>query len=277
MDKCIVSEQLLNEVLAIARRAGEAILEVYNAADELQIQSKADDSPLTIADERSNQIIVYSLQALAADIPVVSEESPLPADEERARWTRFWLVDPLDGTKEFIKRNGEFTVNIALVENGVPVLGVVLAPAIATAYIGAKGVGAFRETATESRVSIQTRALSNTAITVIGSRSHGAEALDALLEDLRRHYADVQMSNMGSSLKFCKVAEGAADLYPRLTPVCEWDAAAAHAVLSAAGGEVLKLDLTPLRYQLRGDLRIQQFVAVADVKADWKSLLQKNA
>jgi 3'(2'), 5'-bisphosphate nucleotidase len=276
MTTTLVSEQLLNEVLAIARRAGEAILDVYNAADDLQIQSKADDSPLTIADERSNQIIVDGLQALDASIPIVSEESPLPAFAERSQWSRFWLVDPLDGTKEFIKRNGEFTVNIALIENNAPVLGVVLAPAIATTYLGVVGIGAFREKGGAARESIRVRKLGDSSITVIGSRSHGAEALDALLADLRQRFPDVQMSNMGSSLKFCRVAEGAADLYPRLTPVCEWDAAAAHAVLRAAGGEVFNLDLQPLRYNTKDDLLVPQFIAAADLTVAWKELLKRG-
>ncbi len=276
MGTSMVSEAMLNEVLAIARRAGEAILDVYNAADDLQIQSKADDSPLTIADERSNEIIVAGLRALDTSIPIVSEESPLPTFVERAQWQRFWLVDPLDGTKEFIKRNGEFTVNIALIENNAPVLGVVLAPAIETAYLGAVGIGAFREKGPAPRESISVRSLGDSSITVIGSRSHGAEALDALLADLRQRFADVQMSNMGSSLKFCRVAEGAADLYPRLTPVCEWDAAAAHAVLRAAGGEVFNLDLQPLRYNTKEDLLVPQFVAAADLTVAWKELLKRG-
>lgn len=276
MEKTMASEKLLNEVLAIARRAGEAILEVYNAADELQIQSKADNSPLTIADERSNQCIVEGLQALDASIPIVSEESPLPTFETRAKWSRFWLVDPLDGTKEFIKRNGEFTVNIALIEQGVPVLGVVLAPAISTTYLGALGVGAFREKGDAGREPIRVRTLSKTEITVIGSRSHGADALNALLADLRAQFAEVHMSNMGSSLKFCKVAEGEADLYPRLTPVCEWDAAAAHAVLSAAGGEVFRPDLQPMRYNTKEDLLVPQFIAAGDLQAPWGALLKRG-
>lgn len=276
MEKTMASEKLLNEVLAIARRAGEAILEVYNAADELQIQSKADNSPLTIADERSNQCIVEGLQALDASIPIVSEESPLPTFETRAKWSRFWLVDPLDGTKEFIKRNGEFTVNIALIEQGVPVLGVVLAPAISTTYLGALGVGAFREKGNAGREPIHVRTLPKTEITVIGSRSHGADALNALLADLRAQFAEVHMSNMGSSLKFCKVAEGEADLYPRLTPVCEWDAAAAHAVLSAAGGEVFRPDLQPMRYNTKEDLLVPQFIAAGDLQAPWGVLLKRG-
>lgn len=276
MEKTLASEKLLNEVLAIARRAGEAILEVYNAADELQIQSKADNSPLTIADERSNQCIVDGLQALDASIPIVSEESPLPAFDVRAKWSRFWLVDPLDGTKEFIKRNGEFTVNIALIEQGVPVLGVVLAPAINTTYLGALGVGAFREKGNAGREPIRVRSLPKTEITVIGSRSHGADALNALLADLRAQFSEVHMSNMGSSLKFCKVAEGEADLYPRLTPVCEWDAAAAHAVLSAAGGEVFRPDLQPMRYNTKEDLLVPQFIAAGDLQAPWGVLLKRG-
>lgn len=270
-----ISETLLNDVLAIAQQAGEAILAVYNAAGDLQVESKADNSPLTLADEASNECIVAGLTALDASIPIVSEESPLPAFAERSGWQRFWLVDPLDGTKEFIKRNGEFTVNIALIENGEPILGVVLAPAITTTYLGAVGLGAFREKNGGARESISVRRLGDAAITVIGSRSHGAEALEVLLESLRARFADVQMSNMGSSLKFCRVAEGEADLYPRLTPVCEWDAAAAHAVLRAAGGEVFNIDLVPLRYNRKEDLLVPQFIAAGDLQAPWAALLGK--
>ncbi|CBL45486.1 3\'-Phosphoadenosine 5\'-phosphosulfate (PAPS) 3\'-phosphatase [gamma proteobacterium HdN1] len=276
---------MLEEVIQIARRAGEAILEVYHASGAVEVQHKDDNSPLTIADERSNRVIVESLRALNLPMPVplVSEECPLPALSERKQWPRFWLIDPLDGTKEFIKRNDEFTVNIALVEGGVPVLGVVVAPALNTTWAGAMAYGAFRECHAArqgriERVEIAPRKLSRDSITVLGSRSHGVESMDALLAGLQAQFKSVQIENVGSSLKFCRVAEGSADLYPRLTPVCEWDAAAAHAVLRAAGGDVFSPTRAApmaesLRYRLDDGLLVPQFLAVGDLEAPWNQLL----
>lgn len=237
----------LDDVAAIARRAGESILAVY--ATDFAVRGKADASPVTEADERAEALIVPALQALAPGVPVVAEEA-VAAGRVPAVGRRFWLVDPLDGTKEFVSRNGEFTVNIALVEDGVPVLGVVLAPALGAAgrlFAGAVGEGAWLEEAGAGgpRRAIAARVPPAEGLTVVSSRSHGdAAALDAFLAG--RPVA--RSVTAGSSLKLCLLAAGEADCYPRLGRTMEWDIAAGHAVLAAAGGRVDTLDGAPLRY-----------------------------
>lgn len=232
---------LLEQVVRIARRAGDAILEVY--AGEHGTRTKADDSLVTDADHRAEAIIVPALQALAPGVTVVAEEACAAHGMPAAR-DEFWLVDPLDGTREFVGRNGEFTVNIALVQHGVPVLGVVLAPALDRLFAGARGVGAWVEEGGRRRP-LAVRAAPVDGLVVVGSRSHGdAAALERYLAG--RRIADVRPA--GSSLKFCLVAAGEADVYPRLGRTMEWDIAAGHAVLAAAGGRVERLDGTPMTY-----------------------------
>jgi 3'(2'), 5'-bisphosphate nucleotidase len=232
---------LLQAVIDITRRAGDLILQVY--ATDFAVRGKTDASPVTEADERAEALIVPALQMLAPEIPIVAEEAVAGGDTpEIGEW--FWLVDPLDGTKEFISRNGEFTVNIALVHQGRPVLGVVLAPALGRLFAGVAGQGAFVEDAVGRRP-IRCRAVPAAGLTVVASRSHGdAAALDAYLAG--RTVAS--LVNAGSSLKLCLVAAGEADLYPRLGRTMEWDIAAGHAVLAAAGGQVQTLQGQPLRY-----------------------------
>ena len=232
---------LLNAVADIARQAGALILEVY--ATDFAVRGKSDTSPVTEADERAEQLIVPALCALDPAVPVVAEEA-VAAGDSPAVGDWFWLVDPLDGTREFINRNGEFTVNIALVHRGRPVLGVVLAPALGRLFAGAAGQGAILEEAGERRA-IRCRPVPEAGLTVVASRSHGdAAALDAFLAGRRV----AALANAGSSLKLCLVAAGEADLYPRLGRTMEWDIAAGHAVLAAAGGQVSTLDGEPLRY-----------------------------
>ena len=232
---------LLEPAIDAARAAGEIVLAVYGT--DFGVRSKSDASPVTEADERAEAAIVARLQALTPDVPVVAEESvaggaaPQIAD-------RFWLVDPLDGTKEFISRNGEFTINIALIEHGRPVLGVVFAPALGRLFAGCAHGGAFVDEGGVRRP-IGCREVPAEGLTVVASRSHGdAVALDALLAGQRV----ARVVSAGSSLKLCMVAAGEADLYPRLGRTMEWDIAAGHAVLAAAGGEVMSLDERPLRY-----------------------------
>ncbi|HSV68824.1 MAG TPA: 3'(2'),5'-bisphosphate nucleotidase CysQ [Methylibium sp.] len=232
---------LLPKLEAIARRAGEVILEVYRG--DFDARSKADASPVTEADERAELVIVAALRALTPGIPVVAEEE-VARGACPAVGAEFWLVDPLDGTKEFISRNGEFTVNIALIRDGAPLLGVVLAPALGRLFSGAVGVGAELEDA-GGRRRIAVRDVPADGLTVVGSRSHGdAAALDAFLGGRKV----AALSAAGSSLKFCLVAAGEADLYPRLGRTMEWDIAAGHAVLAAAGGQVTTLAGAPMRY-----------------------------
>jgi len=245
--------RLLETLIPLARRAGEVVLEVY--ATDFAVRGKDDASPVTEADERAEAVILAGLAALTPGIPVVAEEAAaagkLPAVGER-----FWLVDPLDGTKEFIRRNGEFTVNIALIEAGQPVLGVVLAPALGRLYGGAAGVGAFVEDE-QGRRSIRCRVPPAEGLTVVASRSHGdAAALDAFLAGRK---VALQVS-AGSSLKLCLVAAGEADLYPRLGRTMEWDIAAGHAVLAAAGGRVTEIDGRPMGYA-KPDFANPHFVA----------------
>jgi 3'(2'), 5'-bisphosphate nucleotidase len=246
---------------------------VYGRADAVQVEYKADDSPLTEADTRANTLIVQALRQLTPAIPVLSEETALPPFAERGAWREYWLIDPLDGTKEFVSRNGEFTVNIALIRDGAPVLGVVHAPVLRVSWLGVPGVGAWKCATGEPWQSIRTSSLSMTSLRVVASRRHGADALDQLLQRLGRHFPEVSLLNKGSSLKFCLLAEGSADFYPRLAPTSEWDTAAAQAVLVAAGGAVLQEDLQALRYNARADILNPSFLAVADAGADWATLL----
>jgi len=232
-----------DKIIAIARDAGSAIMEIY--AGEFNVELKGDNSPLTCADRASHRVIVEGLTAATPDIPILSEEGRAIPYTERIAWSRFWLVDPLDGTKEFIKRNGEFTVNIALVEDGLVTAGVVYVPAQSTMYFGCMGAGCWKTVDGEESVKIKVREADyNAGLTVVMSRSHPSPELEAYLQKIKV----TEAMPVGSSLKLCVVAEGKADLYPRLGPTMEWDTAAGHAVVEAAGGTVAQVDGTPLRY-----------------------------
>jgi 3'(2'), 5'-bisphosphate nucleotidase len=233
--------QWLDAIVRIAREAGEVILAVY--ATDFATRGKADASPVTEADEKAEAVITAALARLTPDIPIVAEEA-VAAGHIPKVGDRFWLVDPLDGTKEFINRNGEFTVNIALIEHGKPALGVVLAPALGRLFAGHVGAGAYVEDAAGRRT-IRCRAVPAEGLTVVASRSHGdAAALDQFLAGRKV----AALANAGSSLKLCLVAAGEADLYPRLGRTMEWDIAAGHAVLAAAGGKVETLAGAELGY-----------------------------
>lgn len=246
-----ITSTLLAQVLDIARAAGVAILNVYEAmrqggagAKEVGVTYKADASPLTQADVQAHQLIAHRLTVLTADLPVVSEEDA-PSLQHRPARGDFWLVDPLDGTKEFLAQNGQFTVNIALIRDGRAVLGVVLAPALGQAYWAAAGLGAFREMDGHvTPIHVAHPVAADESVRVVASKSHMNEQTAEFIRQLGPH----QLVQAGSSLKFCRVAEGAADVYPRLGPTCEWDTAAAQAVVEAAGGYVSQLDGAPLRY-----------------------------
>jgi 3'(2'), 5'-bisphosphate nucleotidase len=261
---------LLPSLTGLAREASAAILDVYG--QDVAVTNKADRSPLTVADLRSHEIIVDGLRALTPQWPVLSEEaSEIPFDERR-QWTRYWLVDPLDGTKEFLSRNGEFTVNIALIENHEPVLGVVAVPVTDTLYTGVLGEGASRQTAQQAPVTIRVRTPAATPVRVVGSRSHDTGELARYLPRLGEH----TLVKTGSSLKFCLVAEGSADLYPRFGPTSEWDTAAAHAVVTAAGGYVTLTDGSPLRYNTKPELLNPHFLVFGDLSKDWPRLLKSS-
>jgi 3'(2'), 5'-bisphosphate nucleotidase len=260
---------LAERVAAIARAAGREILEVYAAADPARTL-KADDSPLTAADLRSQQLIVRSLNALTPGIPVLSEEAPRPGYARRSTWARCWLVDPLDGTREFLARNGEFTVNIALIEAHAPVLGVVHVPVRDSTYVGVPGQGAWRQAGAGPAERLHVAVRAPQRVRVVGSRSHRGDSLDAFLARLGPH----ELMTIGSSLKFCMIAEGTADVYPRLGATSEWDTAAAHAVVLGAGGTVVQLDGKPLQYNTREELLNPYFVAYGDAQRDWLALLR---
>jgi 3'(2'), 5'-bisphosphate nucleotidase len=257
----------LDPVLAIARAAGEQILEVYGT--DFEARAKADDSPLTEADLRAHRVIVEGLRRLTPEVPILSEESADIPWTERQTWSRYWLVDPLDGTKEFVKRNGEFTVNIALIDGGRPVLGVVHIPVSDTSYLGLPGTGAWREAHQRARLRIGVKAIAPTPLRVLGSRSHGNPALEQALAALGPH----ELRAVGSSIKLCVVADGSADLYPRLGPTSEWDIAAGQAVLEAAGGQVVSIgEGLPLRYNRGESLLNPDFMAYGDPRlfARWR-------
>lgn len=260
---------LLQQVAAIARDAAEAILVVYG--EDFEVERKQDHSPVTAADLAAQRVITAGLGALADVFPVISEEARAAPWSQRQTWQRYWLVDPLDGTREFIKRNGEFTVNIALIENHQPVLGVVLAPVTGELYAAARGEGAWlQRKAGDAWQRIGTRRLAQPA-TVAGSRSHGGSGA-ALLEQLIG--PDHASMPLGSSLKFCLVARADADVYLRRGATSEWDTAAAQAVLEEAGGAVLDLAGDALRYNRGESLINPEFIAVGDVSIDWKARLQ---
>ena len=259
----VSSEELLQSVVALTRVAGAAILNICKADDFGEIR-KADDSPLTRADMASHHAIIAGLQKIDPLCPVLSEEAADIPYEARRHWARFWLVDPLDGTKEFIKRNGEFTVNIALIESGQPVLGVVYAPATGVCYFAAAGVGAFVQRGDSTAQPIKGHEpVPHSSLRVVASRSHSDERTAALLRAL----GECQCVSMGSSLKLCLVAEGVADFYPRLGPTMEWDTAAAHAVVAAAGGVVCDSAGKQIHYN-KADLHNPEFL-VFHKNAGW--------
>jgi 3'(2'), 5'-bisphosphate nucleotidase len=247
-------QELGEELTPIAVRAGAAIMRIYDAG--FTVQHKEDDSPLTLADLESQRVIIDGLKALAPDIPILSEESAQAPWSERRSWRDLWVVDPLDGTREFVKRNGEFTVNIALVQNHEPVLGVVVAPALGLLYWGARGVGAFRRGHDGAQVAIRISS-PETPLRVVGSRSHASKETQVYLARLGPYV----LRGIGSSLKFCLVACGEADLYPRFGPTSEWDTAAGQALLEAAGGHVTRLDGHRLRYNCRESVLNGDFLA----------------
>ena len=259
-------------LIHLAAAAGREILDVYETP--FDVTTKDDASPLTEADLRAHRVIVDGLRELTPDVPVISEEAEPPPFKERRHWQRYWLVDPLDGTKEFVSRNGEFTVNIALIEASEPVLGVVGVPVTGDIYVGdCRATEAFRMKEGE-REPLRTRAMNPGAVTVVASRRHGGDRLAGYLDTLAKSFEIVRRP-VGSSLKFCLLAEGEADFYPRLGPTSEWDIAAAHAVLQAAGGSVMLTDGAPLRYNAKESFLNADFVAVGDPGFAWRDHLPK--
>lgn len=257
----------LDGICALADKAADAIMRVY-ARDDFDVHEKADHSPLTAADLASHKVIVEGLQALTPEIPVLSEESADIDWDTRRQWSRYWLVDPLDGTREFVKRNGEFTVNIALIDRHASVMGVVLAPVTGDLYAASVNQGAFVRRGAAGEADLRTRQPASPLV-VAGSRSHASERQLALLSGLGE-YTKIPM---GSSLKFCLIADAKADLYLRAGPTSEWDTAAAQCVLEQAGGAVMQLDGVPLAYNTKPSLLNPEFLAVGDGTRDWPAQL----
>ncbi|WP_337244176.1 3'(2'),5'-bisphosphate nucleotidase CysQ [Luteimonas sp. gir] len=264
-----VEAAIVEGAIAIAHRAAEAILAVY--AHAFDVVAKADDSPVTAADLAAHHVIVDGLQRLTPDIPVVSEEAAdtVPAAERRA-WRRMWLVDPLDGTRDFVKRNGEFSVNLALIDDGVAILGVIQAPVTGALWYGMPDVGAFRrDGGGEAAMRARRSAGMAGPLRVAASRSHRDPRTAAVLARI----GDIEPRPLGSSLKFCRLAEGALDVYPRFGPTSEWDTAAGQAILEAAGGAVLAPDGRPFRYNQRPTLLNGDFIALGDPDLPWRTWL----
>ncbi|EDN69136.1 Inositol monophosphatase [Beggiatoa sp. PS] len=258
-------EELQDAVNQIVQTAGERILEVY--ATDFEVEQKSDQSPLTIADMAAHNAIISGLKKITPDLPVLSEESAKIPYQERAKWQRYWLVDPLDGTREFVKRNGEFTVNIALIDNHKPILGAVYVPVTGVNYFARLGGGAFKSLSDHSPDAISVRACPKDSIIVAGSRSHASASLQTFIDGLE--VENMELVSIGSSLKMCLVAEGKADVYPRFGLTSEWDTAAAQCVVEQAGGYLMDTQLKPLLYNTKDSLLNPYFLVFADANKDW--------
>ena len=260
-------EALIAPVIALAESAGKSILEIYEAG--FSITDKEDNTPLTDADLAAHNTITEGLEKLTPNIPVLSEESTSIPFEERQQWSRYWLIDPLDGTREFIKRNGEFTVNIALIENHEPILGVIQVPVNGILYYAWREGGAWKRLPEQAVEQIHVRTPSEEQLVVAGSRSHQSEIITDFLDKIGTH----RIFPMGSSLKSCLVAEGQADLYPLLGPTSEWDTAAAQCVVEEAGGQLTDTAMQPLRYNTKDSLLNPHFFVFGKGERNWSQYL----
>jgi len=264
--------QYLNAVIEIAKDAGEAIMKVYET--DFDVKNKSDNSPLTQADLAAHDLIVSALNHLTPEIPVLSEESDAIDASVRNSWQLYWLIDPLDGTREFVKRNGEFTVNIALIDKHSPIMGVVYAPATDLLYFASAGHGAFKQIKNHVASPIHTRAFNIEKLIVAGSRSHSDHQVQRFLNNIHVATGAVpELISMGSSLKICLVAQGSADVYPRLGPTSEWDTAAAHCVLKEAGGDIVNEAGHTLRYNTKQSLLNPSFFATVQKSFNWSEFL----
>ena len=265
-----INKELLENVIEIAHQAAGEIMEIYSRG--FNIEQKDDRTPLTEADLAAHKTIVNGLSTLTPDLPILSEESSTKTPfSERQNWQQYWLVDPLDGTREFIKRNGEFTVNIALIESQRAVLGVIVVPVTGVCYFGGQGVGAFKRDEQGHTENIKVRDLAtDQAMVIAGSRSHGSPEFNRFIEKVDKY----QLISIGSSLKSCLVAEGKADIYARLGPTSEWDTGAAQAVVEAAGGAVYTLDMKPLLYNSKESILNPHFLVIGDLSHPWQDYLE---
>lgn len=264
-------EKLVNPVRELAKQAGSEIMKIYQ--EGFEVEEKKDHSPLTSADLASHHLIIERLQALTPNIPILSEESSAIPYDERSKWINYWLIDPLDGTREFIKRNGEFTVNIALITNQTASLGVVYIPVQDVCYFASNGSGAFKQGQNQPAHRINTRqSKPDDNPTICGSRSHAGKSLQALLTQIGKY----ELISMGSSIKTCLVAEGTADIYPRFGPTSEWDTAAAHCVVEEAGGMLVDTELKTLRYNTKDSLLNPSFIVIGDMNDQWREILSRE-
>lgn len=264
--------ELLNACCDIAQQAGDAIMRIYVSNETPSFVTKPDNTPLTAADQTADAIICKNLAALTPELPILSEESADVSFSERVKWDYYWLVDPLDGTKEFLNKTGDFTVNIALIHRQHSILGVVFNPVSQELYFAAQGHGAYKQLLNTGQKAqpIHVRRIGpNDTLHLVSSRRHNHEAIEQLL----RHLPSAQLIQRGSSLKFCLIAEGLADVYPRLGLTSEWDTAAAQCILEAAGGSIFDLHRVPLHYNTRDSLQNPQFLAVGDKSQDWLAKL----
>jgi len=253
-DRKILNEQLISSVVEIAKEAGIAITEIYNS--DFDYQLKKDLSPITAADNLSHNIITERLKTLTPNIPILSEENCNIPYKIRSQWTQYWLVDPLDGTKEFISKNGEFTVNIALIENNTPIFGVIDIPVTNETYWGSKVNGSFCSDANNDVKQINVSEDNQNSIRLVASRSHPSNMLASLLEII----VDYEIIEIGSSIKFCLIASGQADCYPRFGPTSEWDTAAGEAIVESAGGQVVNTNGDSMNYNVKEDYLNPNFI-----------------
>jgi len=260
-------KELLDPVIQVAYQAGKVIMEVYDAG--FSVEHKSDQTPVTEADKAANSCIESRLKELTPHLPILTEEAKPTPFSERQTWPRYWLIDPLDGTREYIKRSGEFTVNIALIDGDESVMGVVYAPVIGVLYYAAKGQGAFKQSSINEPHAIHVREKCSGKIVVACGRSHPTDEVQAFLENIGEH----EIIRVGSALKSCLVAEGKADLYARLGPTSEWDTAAAQCVVEEAGGAITDTSMQRLRYNTKDDLLNPHFFVAGDKSINWSDFL----
>ncbi|MBA2655281.1 MAG: 3'(2'),5'-bisphosphate nucleotidase CysQ [Gammaproteobacteria bacterium] len=258
-----IDERLVGEVIRIAKMAGQELLDIYNAQSPLDIRTKQDNSPVTLADLRAHDIILKNLSLLTPEVPLLSEEDPDFSFDIRKTWSQYWLVDPLDGTREFIERSGQFTVNIALIENSVPVLGVIFVPLKNLLYFAAKGLGSFKAEGEGEAIALSIREWHpGDEIVLVATRRELHEELQGLL----LAQGNLKLTYRSSSLKFCMIAEGLGDIYLRKARIHEWDTGAGQCIVEQASGVVLDLNWEALRYNTRSHLLNPPFIAVGDSK-----------
>lgn len=267
-----MNNDLLSAVIQLAHEAGIAIMQIYRS--NFAVKHKDDHSPLTEADLAAQWVISQGLQSLCPELPLISEECELAPYTERKQWQRYWLVDPLDGTREFVKRNNEFSINIALIDHEQPVLGVVYAPALDLCYYASSGQGAYKQQGDMPPQRIHARPLDLGNITIAASRAHPGQKIQAMLGHISRQHGAPQIINMGSSLKICMVAEGKADMYPRLGLTAEWDTAAAQCILEAAGGMLVDRHGLRLYYNRKDTILNPEFFARGVTAHDWNQYLE---